>query len=211
MTATPIIFVVDDDASVRTGLTRLLRAHGYLVEPFDSGEAFVARDRYDGAGCVILDLKMPGTSGIAVQEQLAREPGDLPVIFLSGNGAIPDSVRAMKLGAVDFLVKPVDDALLLAAIETALARQAETRSAKLEREATQERLAQLTPREREVLRHVTSGALNKQIASRLGITEGTVKVHRGRVMEKVGAQSVAELVRLCDAAGEPRATVPGEG
>lgn len=204
MTTPATVFIVDDDASVRTGLSRLLRASGFEVETFASGDAFVARDRFDGTGCVILDLRMPGLSGIELQQQLATRSSDLPVIFLSGHGEVPDSVRAMKQGAVDFLTKPVDEDVLLAAIAAALARHAAVRAAGLEREAIGRRLDTLTAREREVLRHVVTGALNKQIALNLGIAEGTVKVHRGRVMEKLEAQSVADLVRFCDAVGEPR-------
>jgi FixJ family two-component response regulator len=200
------VFIVDDEAPVRTSLARLLAASGFLVEAFDSGEAFAARGAFDGTGCVILDLQMPGVSGIELQQRLAGAHGDLPVIFLSGRGDVPDSVKAMKQGAVDFLTKPVDEAVLLAAIDTALARQAAARAARDERDALRRRLDTLTAREREVLRHVITGALNKQIAGFIGIAEGTVKVHRGRVMEKLGARSVADLVRLCDAAGEPPAT-----
>jgi FixJ family two-component response regulator len=203
MSTRATILIVDDDASVRTSLSRLLRSCGYEVEVFDSGEALVARGPFDGLGCVILDLRMPGASGIDVQEQLAGDAGHLPVIFLSGHGDVPDSVRAMKQGAVDFLTKPVDDGVLLAAIDVALARHADARTARAERDAIRRKLDALTAREREVLRYVVTGALNKQIAGVLGIAEGTVKVHRGRVMEKLGAQSVADLVRLYAAAGEP--------
>ena len=157
---------------------------------------------FDGAGCVILDLRMPGASGTDVQQQLPGGPGELPVIFLSGHGDVPDSVRAMKQGAVDFLTKPVDGDVLLAAIGPALERHAAARAARAEREAVCARLGALTPRERDVLGQVVTGALNKQIAGVLGIAEGTVKVHRGRVMEKLGAQSVADLVRLWDLADE---------
>jgi FixJ family two-component response regulator len=205
MTPPATVFLVDDDASVRTGLSRLLRASGFDVEAYASGEAFVARESFDGTGCVILDLRMPGLSGIELQQQLAARARDLPVIFLSGHGEVPDSVRAMKQGAVDFLTKPVDEAVLLAAIAAALDRQAAARASGLERDAIRRRLDTLTARERDVLRRVVTGALNKQIALQLGIAEGTVKVHRGRVMEKLEAQSVADLVRLCDAAGEPQA------
>lgn len=201
MTAPPTVFIVDDDASVRTGLSRLLRACGFDVETYDSGEAFMARGPVSGAGCVILDLRMPGASGAEVHRWLHDGPDALPVVFLSGHGGIPDSVRAMKEGAVDFLTKPVDESALLVAVAAALERHAAARAARDEREVTRARLSQLTPREYEVLRHVVTGALNKQIAGDLGIAEGTVKVHRGRVMEKLGAHSVADLVRLWDAGG----------
>lgn len=203
MTPPATIFIVDDDPSVRTSLSRLLRASGFEVEAFVSGEAFFAREPFDGVGCVILDLRMPGVSGTELQQRLDDGSSDLPVIFLSGHGEVPDSVRAMKQGAVDFFTKPVDEDVLLGAIALALERHAATRATRDEREAIQRRLDTLTAREREVLRHVVTGALNKQIAGHMGIAEGTVKVHRGRVMEKLGVQSVADLVRLCDAAGEP--------
>jgi FixJ family two-component response regulator len=203
MTNAPTVFVVDDDASVRTSLARLLRASGFEVEAFESGEAFVTRGAFAGTGCVILDLRMPGGSGTDLQQRIQDGHGELPVIFLSGHGEVPDSVRAMKQGAVDFLTKPVDADVLLAAITAALARHAQSRAARLERDGVRQRLETLTAREREVLRHVVTGALNKQIAGHLGIAEGTVKVHRGRVMEKLGAPSVADLVRLCATAEEP--------
>jgi FixJ family two-component response regulator len=209
MTAPATVFIVDDDVSVRSGLTRMLRALGYDVEAFASGDEFAARETFDGEGCVILDLRMPGVSGADVQRRLRERSSDLPVIFLSGHGAVPDSVRAMKQGAADFLTKPVDAAVLQQAIEAALAAQRVGREARGRREAVRERLADLTPREHAVLRHVIAGALNKQIADALGIAEGTVKVHRGRVMAKLGAGSVAELVRLCDAAGVPPVAGPG--
>jgi FixJ family two-component response regulator len=205
------VFIVDDDAAVRTSLSRLLQVSGFLVETFESGEAFVARGPFAGSGCVVLDLQLPGVRGIELQQVLAGDPAELPVIFLSGRGQVPDSVQAMKQGAVDFLTKPVDEAVLLAAIDAALARQAAARAARDERDAIRSRLDTLTAREREVLRYVITGALNKQIAGYMVIAEGTVKVHRGRVMEKLGVQSVADLVRLCDAAGEPKADVTVTG
>jgi FixJ family two-component response regulator len=198
---TPTVFLVDDDPSVRAGMTRLLRAAGFMVEVFTSGEDFLARPPYDRDGCLILDLRMPGLSGADVQQRLRAHANNLPVIFLSGHGAVPDSVRAMKEGAVDFLTKPVDEDVLLAAIGAALARQRVERARDDELAQLRARLTTLTPREADVLACVISGALNKQIAGHLDITEATVKVHRARVMEKMGAGSVADLVRVCDALG----------
>jgi FixJ family two-component response regulator len=212
---TPVVFLVDDDEAVRKGLSRLLRTVGFRVETFASAAEFLARKAHDGIGCIILDVNMPGLSGLDLQAQLAGVGNDLPIVFLTGYGDIPMAVRAMKHGAIEFLTKPVDETLLLSAVQHALsvhdAEQAERRAL----EATRERLATLTPREREVMCCIISGAMNKQIAGHLGIAEKTVKVHRGRVMEKTGAGSVAELVRLCELVGvepecivHPRVSVP---
>jgi FixJ family two-component response regulator len=201
MSSGATIFLVDDDNSVRLGLARMLQSAGLLVESFSSGEDFLARYSVDPEGCLILDLRMPALSGAEVQKRLKARGSDLPVIFLSGHGQIPDSVRAIRDGAADFLTKPVDEAVLLAAIARALESQRALRQQRREVAQIQQRLAALTAREHDVLRHVISGALNKQIANRLGIAEGTVKIHRGRVMDKLGVGSVAELVRLCETAG----------
>lgn len=187
--ARPTVFIIDDDDSLRRALERLLSAEGYAVEGFASAEAYLARDPHDGLGCLLLDVAMPGIDGLALQARLARDAEALPIVFLSGHADIPASVRAMKLGAVDFLTKPADDESLLAAIGAALGRHA----ARLQGQA---RLAALSTREREVMGFVVEGLRNKEIAARLGITEKTVKVHRARVMEKTGARSLAELVRL---------------
>lgn len=187
--AQPIVFIVDDDDSLRRALERLLRAEGHTVESFASAQAYLARARYDGPGCLLLDLAMPGMDGLELQQRLARDAESLPIVFLSGHANVPESVRAMKMGAVDFLTKPVDEAELLGAVRTALAR----RNARLHGRA---RLAALSAREREVMRLVVTGLRNKEIAAQLGITEKTVKVHRARVMEKTGATSLPELVRL---------------
>ncbi len=200
----PTIFVIDDDTSVRTGLTRLLRSAGLTVEAFPSGEAFLQRPPYDGCGCMVLDVCMAGLSGTELQARLAQQGCDLPIIFLTGHGSISLGVGAMKQGAADFLTKPVDDEVLLQTIHEALARHASVVRERTELETVRERLESLTPRELEVLRCVLTGALNKQIAARLGIAEKTVKVHRGRVMEKLAVTSVAELVRVCAAAGVAR-------
>lgn len=196
------VFVVDDDDSLRRALERLLRAEGYAVEGFASAEAYFARAAYDGPGCLLLDLALPGIDGLALQARLTRDAEALPIVFLSGRADISTSVRAMKLGAVDFLTKPADAAALLTAVRAALAR----RAAHLDGRS---RLAALSGREREVMRLVVAGLRNKQIAAQLGITEKTVKVHRARVMEKTGAASLPDLVRLAaDEAAEPSPGVP---
>jgi RNA polymerase sigma factor (sigma-70 family) len=195
---TRTVFVVDDDPSVLRGLSRLLRSAGYAVEAYDSARAFLDRPARDQQGCAVVDLRMPELTGLELQEELARRSSRIPLIFLTGHGDVPSSVRAMKGGAIDFLTKPCDDTDLLAAVERALARDAEARAAQAEREAVEARFEALTPREREVCMLVAQGLLNKQIAAELGTSEKTIKVHRGRVMEKLGAESVAELVRLVD-------------
>jgi len=192
------VFVVDDDPSVLRGLERLLRAAGYPVEPYASPRVFLERAPVDRPGCVVVDLRMPELSGLDLQEELSRRGCEWPLVFLTGHGDVPSSVRAMKAGAIDFLSKPCDDTDLLAAVERALARDADARAARAEKEAIRAHFAVLTPREREVCLLVAQGLLNKQIAAELGATEKTIKVHRGRVMAKLGASSVAELVRLVD-------------
>jgi len=190
------IHIVEDDESQRRAIGRFIEASGYRVKTYDSAEAFLAAATSDSPRCVILDLRLPGPSGLDLQEILAARPEPLPVIFLSGYGAVPDSVRAMKSGAVDFLTKPVDGEVLLNAIGHALARDAENRSARSRRSALQERYERLTSREREVFAHLISGQLNKQVGYDLGITERTVKLHRHQVLEKMEADSIAELVRI---------------
>jgi FixJ family two-component response regulator len=192
------IFVVDDDPSVLRSLERLLRSAGYTVEAHASPRTFLERAPVDRAGCVVVDLRMPEIGGLDLQEELARRGFALPLIFLTGHGDVPSSVRAMKGGAIDFLSKPCDDTDLLAAVERALQRDAALRAARAEKEAIHARFKALTPREREVCLLVARGLLNKQIAAELGAAEKTIKVHRGRVMEKLGAESVADLVRLVD-------------
>ena len=206
----PTVFVIDDDASVRTSLTRLLRSAGLSVETFPSGDAYLERPRYDGYGCLVLDVCMAGLSGTELQARLAANGSDLPIIFLTGHGSIPLGVGAMKQGAADFLTKPVDDEVLLQTIHQALASHEAIVRRRIEVEAVRERLQTLTPREEEVLGGVLTGALNKQIAASLGIAEKTVKVHRGRVMEKLAVTSVAELVRVCAAAGVAPSSGPGQ-
>jgi FixJ family two-component response regulator len=195
------IFVVDDDETVRSSLTRLLRSAGLTVESFASAGEFLARDGYDGVGCILLDVRMPDLDGMGLQSQLAEKGVDLPIVFLTGHGDIPMSVRAMKKGAFDFLTKPVDEDVLLAALGQAVARCRANRAVRLELEALRKQADVLTPRELDVLRGVIAGARNKQIGARLGIAEKTVKIHRGRVMQKLGASSVAELFQVCQRMG----------
>jgi FixJ family two-component response regulator len=202
MTATAsMVFVVDDDPSVRKSLTRLIGSAGYAVEAFASAREFLARERYPGSSCLVLDVRMPGLTGLDLQEALAGAGRRMSIVFVTGHGDISMSVKAMKGGAVDFLTKPVDDKDLLAAIEQAVARDARDLGAEARVAEIQERIQMLTPRETEVFTLVVTGMLNKQIAFQLGIGEKTVKVHRARVMEKMRAGSVAELVRLADRVG----------
>lgn len=195
------VFLVDDDAAVRKSLSRLLRAAGLQVEVFRSAEDFLARGPGEGTGCLLLDVQLPGLDGLDLQERLNVAGHALPIVFLTAHGDIPMSVQGMKGGAVNFLTKPVDETVLLGAIGDALALQRERRAAWSRAETCRARLATLSEREFEVLRHVIAGQLNKQIAVELGIVEKTVKVHRARVIQKLGVGSVAELVRLCDELG----------
>jgi FixJ family two-component response regulator len=195
------VHIVDDEASVRTALGRLLRTAGYEVTLYESAEAIVATAHTGLTGCVLLDLRLPGTSGIQVQQQLAEQGCRAPIIFLTGHGDVTTGVRAMKQGAVDFLEKPVDDEALLAAVATALARDAEARRTHDELEELRARADTLSDREREVWLEVVRGRLNKQIAGDLGIVERTVKAHRAKVMEKLRADSTAELVRIAGRLG----------
>jgi RNA polymerase sigma factor (sigma-70 family) len=191
----PTVFVVDDDASVRKGLLRLLKSAGHRAETFSSADEFFAAWQLNPApGCVLLDIMMPGTNGLQLQQKLQATGYGIPVIFITGHGDIPSSVSAMKAGAVDFLPKPFSDEDLLRAIAEAIRREARERSARAEREAASARFRALTPREREVMALVVRGMLNKQIAHALGTSEKTVKIHRSRVMEKMQVQSVADLV-----------------
>lgn len=192
------IFVIDDERSVRHALARLLRSAGYRVETFASAEEFLKREPYEGVGCLVLDVRMPGMTGPELFDRMSEKGLSMPVVFLTGHGDVPTSVRAMKKGAVDFLLKPADDEALLQTIRQAVVRHASEQAREQERQGIQARLQRLTSREREVMECVIRGRLNKQIAADLGITEKTVKVHRGRVMAKMEVGSVAELVRLCD-------------
>ncbi len=197
----PIVFVIDDDDSVRRSLDRLLRSVDLEVETFASAEDFLRKPLPERPSCVVLDLRLPGPSGLELQESLLRAGHDLPIIFISGHADVPSSVRAIKAGAVDFLQKPFSDQALLDIIHGALRRDREARRDRAEVAGIRVRFDMLTPRERDVLRLVIQGRLNKQIASDLGISEKTVKFHRGRVMEKTQAGSVAELVRQADRLG----------
>jgi FixJ family two-component response regulator len=197
----PIVFVIDDDDSVRRSLDRLLRSVDLDVETFASAQDFLRKPMPDRPACVVLDLRLPGPSGLELQESLIRSGHDVPVIFISGHADVPSSVRAIKAGAVDFLQKPFSDQALLDIIHGALRRDREARRDRAEVASIRVRFDTLTPRERDVLRLVIQGRLNKQIAGDLGISEKTVKFHRGRVMEKTQAGSVAELVRQADRLG----------
>ena len=194
------VFVIDDDASVRRGISNLLRAAGYHTKTFSSGLEFL--DYYaNESGCIISDLRMPETTGLELQATLIARGYNPPIIFLTGYGDVPSTARALKKGAVDFLEKPVDKAVLLPAVADALQRDQMHRQALRQKADIKTRLAKLSAREFEVLRYVIGGHLNKQIAFALGISEKTVKVHRARVMEKMAVHSVAELVRLTEKTG----------
>jgi RNA polymerase sigma factor (sigma-70 family) len=193
-----LVFVIDDDESVRRGLDRLLRSDGLDVKCFSSPKEFVAGPLSDRLACVILDLRLPGASGLEVQETLARAGCELPIIFISGYADVRSSVRALKAGAVDFLQKPVGDQTLLDTIHETLDRARVARRERADRAAIQARFNLLSPRERDVLRLLLQGLLNKQIAAELGISEKTVKFHRARVMAKTEAGSVASLVRQAE-------------
>lgn len=197
----PTVFIIDDDASVRTSLERLLRSAGFDVETFASAELFLGREHYDGIGCIVLDVRMPGISGIDLQDELSKADYSMPIVFITGHGNIPMGVQAMKKGAVNFLAKPFDDEELLQAVREAIEKDTQARAEHAEVHDIRERLELLTPRELEILRYVITGMLNKQIAYELSIAEKTVKVHRGRIMEKLGVGSVADLVRLAEKAG----------
>jgi len=195
------VHVIDDDASLRRSLTRLLRAHGHETEAFESADAFQAAGLDGRTGCIILDLHMPGADGLALQEHLVAAECRMPILFLTARGDVQKCARAFKAGAVEFLIKPVDEDVLLQAVAKALEENRRRERAHAEVAGIRARMAELTAREMDVMRHLITGALNKQIGGELDIAEKTVKVHRGRVMEKMGVTSVAELVRLCAAAG----------
>ena len=204
----PTVFVVDDDPSIRESLGLLLSSAGYGVKTFSSAKEFLKSERStSGPACLVLDVKMPGISGLDLQAELASQNYAIPVIFITGHGDIPMSVQAMKKGAVDFLSKPFDDGQLLDSVKAALLKDEQTRSSLDEQKNIMKRLESLTPREHEILTYLITGMLNKQIAYELKISERTVKAHRKQVFDKVGVASIAELVRLTEKAGIKTADV----
>jgi FixJ family two-component response regulator len=194
------VYLVDDDAGVRKALSRLLRAKGYEVQSYVSAQEFLEQHDPAAPGCAVLDVAMPGLDGLALQQALTTGGSHRPVIFITGKGDVPTSVRAMKAGALDFLTKPVREKDLVDAIQRAESRDAELRLLHSELDSIQARINTLTPREREVFTHVVAGRLNKQIAGELGTVEKTIKVHRSRMMEKLGLRTVADLVRMAEKA-----------
>lgn len=195
------VFLVDDEPGMLKALTRLLEAEGFTVRAFTSAKTFLESYHAEALGCVVLDVAMPELDGLELQQRLTQSGVLLPIVFLTGHGDIPMSVRAVKAGALDFLTKPVKDADLLRAVRAALQRAAEQRELIRETALLRQRYSGLTPREREVMAHVVAGELNKQVADALGIGEHTVKVHRSRIMEKMGVPSLADLVRAAERLG----------
>ncbi|MGC2492595.1 response regulator transcription factor [Candidatus Binatus sp.] len=200
-----VVFVVDDDSSVREAIKSLIGSVGLRVETFETAQEFLRSTRPDAPGCVVLDVRLPGLSGLDLQRELAAHGINLPVIFITGHGDIPMSVRAMKAGALEFLTKPFRDQDLLDAIQQALERDRGARQHRAENAELRERFDSLTSREREVMGLVVSGLLYKQIAGELGTSEVTIKIHRSQVMKKMGAGSLAELVRMTEKLGIPAA------
>jgi len=203
MTGSPVVFVVDDDASVRSSLKFLLSTVGLHVESFDSADTFLHKNPPDAPSCLVLDVRLPGLSGLDFQRELAARKISIPIVFLTGHGDIPMSVRAMKAGAVEFLTKPFRDQDLLDAVRIALERDRVRREQEKEVMILQQRFDSLTPRERDVISMVVSGRLNKQIADQLGTAESTVKVQRSRALEKMHAESLVDLVRMIEKLNGP--------
>ena len=195
----PIVHIVDDDDSLRCGLDSLLLSVGLTAKTYGSTLEFLEADRLDGPGCIVLDIRLPGVNGLDFQEQLVELGIKLPVVMMTGHGDIPMSVRAMKAGAIDFLPKPFRDQDMIDAVTAAIARNRQQRASETQAVAVTERYATLSPRERQVMALVTAGRMNKQIAAELGLSEVTVKIHRGAAMRKMGARSLADLVRMADA------------
>jgi len=207
--ATPTIILVDDDPGVLKALSRVLREDGWGVQTFESAEAFLARPDQKADGCLVLDVTMPGLDGLELQQRLAAAGESLPTVFISGHGDIPMSVRAIKAGATDFLTKPVDAGTLVSAVRAAIEQHAATRNAMANAADLRQRLASLTPRERDVLAALARGKLNKQIAADLGVVEQTVKFHRARIMDRMQAKTSAELMTIAGRLGIGAPSAPG--
>jgi FixJ family two-component response regulator len=199
--AVPVVFLVDDDASLRGAVSNLIRSVGLRVEAFASTAEFFAAKRPDAACCLVLDVRLPGVSGLDFQVELARAKIQIPIIFITGHGDIPMTVKAMKAGAIEFLTKPFRDQDLLDAIQIALERSRANYASEKAISELRAKFDTLTPREQEVMAWVTGGLLNKQVAAEIGVTEITVKVHRGKVTKKMGAKSLADLVKMADILG----------